>query len=73
MSMYYLCRSELANGDHELHAEGCTYLVDPGDCIELGEFDSCRAAMREAKQCFEQCNGCVSCCHACHTQQDILN
>lgn len=62
---YYVNRKEQSNGDHEVHAEGCTYM--PSDNIFLGSYTNCYGAVAEAKRYYSQSNGCKYCCPACHT------
>ena len=63
---YYVNRRTQANGDHEVHEEGCKYL--PVDRIPLGEFTNCDGAVKESKKHYSQSNGCYYCCKSCHTQ-----
>jgi hypothetical protein len=63
---YYVNRNAQANGDHEVHREGCAYM--PTNRIDLGLFSNCHDAVREAKKHYSQVNGCAYCSPACHTQ-----
>lgn len=53
------------NGDHEVHAEGCTYM--PSAKKYLGLFSTCHGAVTEAKKNYSKSNGCKTCCNECHT------
>ena len=65
MAHYYVNNQQQANGDHEVHVEGCTYM--PSDRKYLGNFTSCAPAVAEAKKTYWKSNGCYWCSRACHT------
>lgn len=68
MAKYWVNKNEQANGDHEVHCQGCSYMPQPENRIYLGEFASCHGAVDKAKrEHFESSNGCYHCCNACHT------
>jgi len=67
MARYYVNKNAQANGDHEVHREGCSYLPLETNRIYLGQFDSCSGAVREARNHYTQVNGCYYCSNACHT------
>jgi len=67
MANYYVNKKAQANGDHEVHAYGCSRLPEPENRIYLGEFASCKGAVTEAKHTYSQSNGCFYCSNACHT------
>jgi hypothetical protein len=67
MPRYYVNNNEQANGDHEVHAQPCQWLPEPQNRTYLGVFDSCRAAVAEARKHHRQVNGCYYCSRACHT------
>lgn len=67
MKAYYVNKQAQANGDHEVHHEGCLYLPFPGNRIDLGNYSSCHEAVKEAKKTYPQSNGCFYCCRDCHT------
>lgn len=67
MASYYVNKNAQANGDHEVHRSNCTFLPAPANRVYLGEFESCAAAVREAKRYYTQSNGCYHCSPACHT------
>jgi len=65
MAAYYVNKNAQANGDHEVHVNGCSRM--PTDRLSLGDFESCHGAVAEAKKTYPQSNGCYYCCKACHT------
>lgn len=68
MARYYVNKNMQANGDHEVHKTGCTWLPNPENRIYLGDYSSCDPAIREARKYYNQVNGCYYCSNACHTQ-----
>ena len=62
---YVVNRIAQANGDHEVHLQGCTYF--PTSHITLGFHAGCRSAVAQARQTFLQSNGCYWCSNECHT------
>lgn len=66
-SKYYVNKNTQANGDHEVHKEGCDYLPKVKNRIYLGEFINCEDAVEEAKEHYSQVNGCYYCSEECHT------
>lgn len=62
---YYVNKNAQANGDHEVHDENCTYL--PYNRKYLGEYDTCKDAVAEAKKEYKTANGCKYCSPLCHT------
>lgn len=64
---YYVNKNRQSNGDHEVHTQSCIYLPNPENRIYLGEFDSCKDAVKEAKKNYSQSNGCKTCSNSCHT------
>ena len=65
MKNYYVNTNGQANGDHEVHAEGCSFM--PSSKLYLGYFSSCSGAVSEAKKTYSKSNGCYFCCKSCHT------
>ena len=65
---YYVHTIAQANGDHEVHVEGCKYLPKPEYRKDLGEHSACDTAVKEAKRHYVQVNGCYYCSYPCHTQ-----
>ncbi|WP_127139396.1 hypothetical protein [Flagellimonas oceanensis] len=67
MKRYYVNKRAQANGDHEVHKEGCTWLPSVENRIYLGSFTNCKDAVKEAKKHYRQVNGCYYCSNECHT------
>ena len=68
MTAYCMNKQSQANGDHEVHTYGCSYLPGEGNRHYLGEFDSCAPAVRAAKaEGYPTANGCYHCSYPCHT------
>lgn len=68
MARYIVNKNAQANGDHEVHTPGCSYMPDTGNQLFLGNFDSCAPAVAKAKETYPQSNGCFYCSKDCHTQ-----
>ena len=68
MARYYVNKNAQANGDHEVHKTGCSFMPAPEHRIYLGDFNSCHDAVRKAKGHYSQVNGCYYCSRACYTQ-----
>ena len=68
MAFYYVNKNAQANGDHEVHKERCEYMPHPGNRIYLGDFSNCSDAVVEARNHYQQVNGCFYCSRACHTR-----
>ena len=68
MARYYVNKNAQANGDHEVHREGCAWLPEIENRIYLGQFARCGPAVTEARKHYSQVNGCYYCCRSCHTQ-----
>jgi hypothetical protein len=66
MARYCVNHTAQANGDHEVHKQGCTFW--PAYNKDLGEHAACRTAVAQAKQTYRQSNGCYFCSRECHTQ-----
>jgi hypothetical protein len=67
MARYYVNTNAQANGDHEVHETGCSFMPEEDNRLYLGNFDSCFGAVREAKTYYSQANGCFYCSKPCHT------
>lgn len=65
---YYVNTSAQPTGEHELHREGCPYLVLINEAIFLGEFSSCADALVVAQRLYSNVDGCYHCCRECHTK-----
>ena len=68
MARYYVNKNAQANGDHEVHQEGCSRLPVAHNRINLGEYYTCSDAVRAARNYYKQVNGCYYCSYDCHTQ-----
>jgi hypothetical protein len=67
MPNYCVNKRAQLNGDHEVHQYSCSRLPDAENRLFLGDFPSCTAAVRKAKETYPQSNGCFYCSEACHT------
>ena len=67
MAKYYVNKKAQSNGDHEVHKQSCSYLQMAENRIYLGNFQSCNAAVNEARKYYYQVNGCYYCSRECHT------
>ena len=67
MPKYYVRTIAQANGDHEVHKEGCSFLPSVENRKYLGEFITCKSAVTEAKKTYSKSNGCYYCSNDCHT------
>lgn len=67
MPMYIVNTQPQANGDHEVHKSDCNHRPQPHNSRFLGFFETCRAAVDEAKKIYLQSNGCFYCSRECHT------
>lgn len=65
MADYWVNNRAQANGDHEVHRQGCAWM--PSDKTYLGDFASCQPAVAKAKLYHRQSNGCAYCSEGCHT------
>ena len=66
MEKYYVNMNEQANGDHEVHKNGCPHMPLASNCLYLGEFSFCNQAVTTAKQIYPTSDGCYYCCYECH-------
>jgi len=67
MNKYYLNKRAQANGQHEVHKEGCLFFPNPEHALYLGVYTSCHEAVAEAKRKFnELSNGCYTCARECN-------
>ncbi len=67
MARYYVNQNAQANGDHEVHRSGCSFMPDTDNRTYLGDFSTCSPAVREARKHYNQVNGCYYCSEVCHT------
>lgn len=71
MPKFVINKNAQSNGDHEVHnaTNGCSYMPNVENQIDLGYHDSCKEAVIEAKKRWpdHRINGCFYCCRPCHT------
>lgn len=67
MARYYVNDNAQSNGDYEVHVETCSFLPSSANRIYLGNYTSCRDAVREARKHHSKVNGCYYCSNSCHT------
>ena len=67
MANYYVNTNAQANGDHEVHRQGCYWLGLATNPEYLGAYYSCGPAVIEARRRGYNANGCYHCSNACHT------
>jgi len=67
MASYYVNKNAQANGDHEVHKYGCSWLPEVENRIYLDNYDNCKDAVNKAKDYYFQVNGCYYCSNDCHT------
>ena len=67
MKKYYVHTTTDDQGDHEVHDQYCSKLPKVENRIYLGEFQTCWAAVAEAKKHYTKVNGCYYCSRECHT------
>ncbi len=69
MTMYYLNNNAQSNGDHEVHAKGCSFFPTANTSY-IGDYSNCQQAVASAKIKFptkSRINGCYYCSRPCHT------
>lgn len=62
---YVVNRVAQANGDHEVHVQGCSYF--PAHHVALGYHLGCGSAVAAARAYFPRSNGCYFCSRECNT------
>lgn len=71
MPRFIINKNAQTNGDHEVHnlTDGCSYMPNPENQIDLGVHASCHEAVAAAKRKWpgNRINGCYYCCNPCHT------
>jgi hypothetical protein len=67
MDRYFVNKQQQANGDNEVHIEGCTKMPEDENRRFLGVFNRCKDAINEAKREYPNANGCAHCTPDCHT------
>jgi hypothetical protein len=66
MPEYYVNQNPQSTGEHEVHAEGCSYM--PISKLPLGWFSDCHAAVEKARDYYKNVDGCYYCSNPCHTR-----
>lgn len=66
MARYVVNTVSQANGDHEVHVEGCAWF--PEYVAELGDHAGCATAVAQARNYYGTANGCSYCAPDCHTR-----
>ncbi|KGP41741.1 hypothetical protein LR61_21445 [Morganella morganii] len=65
---YYVHTLKDAQGDYEVHRDGCAHMPSAPNRKSLGSFFTCTAAVQSAKNLgYTPTNGCYWCCRECHT------
>lgn len=56
-------------GNHEVHAEDCSYIPNSTNRILIGYENNCQSAIQRVKKDSNKLNydGCYFCCRDCHT------
>lgn len=68
MAKYYVHTKTDAQGDHEVHKQGCAWMPEPENRLYLGDFSNCQDAVKEAKEhYYRNSNGCKHCSTECHS------
>lgn len=67
MPNYHVNRNAQANGDNEVHENGCRFEASISNRYDLGYHLNCAGAVQQAKRTYSRANGCYYCCRACHT------
>jgi hypothetical protein len=68
MALYYVNTNAQANGDHEVHKDGCDHMPSLVNREYLGVYDNCQDAVDKAKEKYSTADGCKFCCPKCHTR-----
>ena len=65
---YYFYDQKDKNGNHEVHTVNCSFLPSPENRTYIGDFSSCKAAIRSAESTYSlrSFDGCFYCSKACH-------
>lgn len=65
---YYVHTLKDAQGDYEVHKDGCSHMPIILNRRLLGDFFTCAAAVQAAKSLgYVSANGCYWCSRECHT------
>ena len=66
MPTYSVSLNEETKGDHWVHRDGCSFMPAGNQRFTLGDFATCTAAVRKAKEHYARANGCYYCSRECH-------
>ncbi|MCJ8325089.1 MAG: hypothetical protein HRU29_08965 [Rhizobiales bacterium] len=62
-------------GNYEIHNAdngACSHLPDISSCLDIGHFENCNDAIKQARILWPDIagdiDGCYYCCEACHTE-----
>lgn len=66
MARYYVNKHAQANGDHEVHKDGCSFMPAQENRLYLGEFSTCGPAVTAAKVQYASADGCAFCIPECN-------
>lgn len=67
MANYYVNKNAQANGDHEVHKSGCSWMPHELNRQYLGDHSSCWSAVAAARVFYSRSNGCYYCSTECNT------
>ena len=65
---YYVNKNKDAQGNHEVHKEGCNKMPALQNREYVGYFNNAHDAVRKAKQTYPTADGCYWCCPEAHKQ-----
>lgn len=63
---YYINKNKQENGDNEIHLKTCRYFPKKENALCLGQFENCESAKLQAKENYENADGCFYCLKKCH-------
>jgi hypothetical protein len=65
---YYYNKNIDSKGNHEVHAEDCSYIPNLANRVMIGYEKDCYSAIQRAKKESGKTNfdGCYYCCEECH-------
>jgi len=75
VAKYYVAVRPRTNENHAIHKEDCPFLPDDDKRIYLGDYNSGRDAVREAKKYFIKTDSCQFCSKEprLHEEQPVLH
>ena len=65
---YYVNKNAQNTGEHEVHAQSCSFCPAEANRLYLGDFTTCKPAVQEAKKHYSKVDGCYYCARDCHTR-----